>query len=177
MDRSKAIEAYTRPDLVVLPPQAIFNQLRHYRRDWVPERILYIARHVIEQPGDVTNPFRIMVELHFPELSKHPNMPDLFPHAIAVSKMQELEESISEGTFLKKLELERQLQRQQFQYCNEQAKLVRKEARERLCGKTIMELCLTPSASIPGPKQEFLQTAELKQKSSPLQSQTRKLLR
>ena len=80
-----------------------------------------------------------MVELHFPDLSKHPDMPDLFQHPIAVSKMQELEESISEGTFLKKLELERQLQRQQFQFCNEQAKLVRKEARDRLRRKTILE--------------------------------------
>ena len=29
-DRSKTVEAYTRPDIVVLPPQAIFNQLLHY---------------------------------------------------------------------------------------------------------------------------------------------------
>ena len=138
-DRSKAIEAYTRPDIVVLSPQAIYNQLPHYRRDWSPARILFIARHVVESPGNENHPYKLMVNQFFPELSAHPDMPAWFPHTLAIEKMQNMEESITSGTHLKKFALERDEQNQQFQARNEQAKLVRKEARDRLRGKMILE--------------------------------------
>ena len=138
-DRSKAIKAYTRPDIVVLSPQAIYNQLPHYRKDWSPARILFIARHVVESPGNDSHPYRLMVEQYFPELLEHPDMPSWFPHPLAIVKMQNMEESITAGTHLKRFALEREEKHQQFQVRNEQAKLVRKEARDRLHGKMILE--------------------------------------
>ena len=76
-DRSKAIEAYTRPDIVVLSPQAIYNQLPHYRRDWSPARILFIARHVVESPGDENHPYKLMVNQIFSRIvstSRHASL-------------------------------------------------------------------------------------------------------
>ena len=154
-DQSKAIEAYTRPDIVVLSPQAIFNQLPHYRRDWSPARILFIVRHIVESPGNASHPYRLMVDLHFPKLSSHPEMPSWFPHPLAVEKMQNMEESISAGTHLKRFALEREEKQQQFQLRNEQAKLVRKEARDKLQGKMILEPLPQSFSKYAGTKASF----------------------
>ena len=96
-------------------------------------------------------------------------MPNWFPHLLAIEKMQNMEESITAGTHLKRFALEREEQHQQFQVRNEQAKLVRKEARHRLRGKTILEPLPQSFTKHAGIKEGFSACARTQTYHTPIQ--------
>ena len=67
--QSKAIEAYTRPDMVVLQPEDLYNRLPKYRRAWSHQKLCFLARCIVEIPSkEEVHPFQAALDKQFPEL-------------------------------------------------------------------------------------------------------------
>ena len=126
-EKSKAIEAYTRPDIVVLPPEKIWQDLPHYRRTWRDERLLYICRNVVETKGKDDHPHMVMMKKFFPQVGKKykEDFPLEFPFPRAEAKRQSLKKARLSTEFLKKIAKKR--------IREEQAKARRSNLAQVLC--------------------------------------------
>ena len=66
--KSKAIEAYTRQDLVVLDPNTLWEQRPVYRKYWPHQRLVFISKSVVEKSFQDKHPFHSMLEEWYPEI-------------------------------------------------------------------------------------------------------------
>ena len=65
----KAIEAYTRPDMVVLQPEDLYTHLPKYKRAWSHQKICFLARCMVENPSkEQILPFQAAIDAKFSEL-------------------------------------------------------------------------------------------------------------
>ena len=102
--KSKAIEAYTHQDLVVLHPSTLWEERPVYRKYWPHQRLVFITKSVVEKHHDGTHPFRDMLEKWYPELIEAfgSDIPTVFPDDDAIRRMREIQENKASGKFLKK---------------------------------------------------------------------------
>ena len=79
---SKAVEAYTQPELIDMAAQDIFHDIPRYRRPWSFKRLVYLACVTVESVGTALHPFALAVKSSFPHyLSQlQTALPQSFPH-------------------------------------------------------------------------------------------------
>ena len=79
--KSKPIEAYTRPDTIVLTPQSLREDLPKYRKPWTHQRLAFIANNTVEKASKLDiHPFQEMLRKHYPDLLEFPEkLPGEYP--------------------------------------------------------------------------------------------------
>ena len=134
--KSKAIEAYTRPDIVVLTPSTLWNDLPKYRRYWTPQRLAFLAKCLVEKPSEVNpHPFGAVLEVHFPELKQYDEeLPEEYPHQQALARLAEIKENRRSGVYLKKFSAAEARKLRDCFSRGKVAQLLRREAKRRIKG-------------------------------------------
>ena len=101
--QSKAIEAYTRPDMVVLLPQDLFDRLPKYRRVWRFQRLNFLSRCMVELGSDlVIHPFQEVLDEYFPTLKNYQVAePEGYPYEAARDRMAELRHNREHEVYLR----------------------------------------------------------------------------
>ena len=103
--RSKAIEAYTRPDLIVLTPESLLDRLPKYRRNWTHQRLCFLACSVVETSSVSADlhPFQKALDDHFPDLAScKDKLPITYPDTSALDRMALVKENRRLKIFLSK---------------------------------------------------------------------------
>ena len=133
--KSKAMEAYMRPDVVVLDPEDIFDRMPHYRRFWTHQRLVFIARYVVEKGSDLSqHPFDQVMHDYYPEIFiQHGHqMPQVYPDEGALDRLATIKQAREEGTYLNLLtEAERKRERSKHAR-GVVANRLRRDARKRI---------------------------------------------
>ena len=134
--KSKAIEAYTRPDIVVLTPSTLWNDLPKYRRYWTPQRLAFLAKCLVEKPSEVNpHPFGAVLEKHFPDLKEYDDeLPMKYPHQQALARLAEIKENRRSGIYLKKFSAAEARKLRDCFSRGKVAQLLRREAKRRIKG-------------------------------------------
>ena len=133
-EKSKAIEAYTRPDVVVLPPERIWNQLPQYRRVWKEARLLFICRNIVETKGDFNHPHMVMMRTYFPKVCYKYRylLPVAFPFHLADDRWLTMQEARKSRVYLRKVAAKRNREAKANAYRSQLAKELRKDAVARI---------------------------------------------
>ena len=101
---SKAVEAYTRPELVDMHPQQIHDQLVCYLRTWSLKKLSYIAAVTVESEDDDLHPIAWSLKTNFPKFKAQFSavLPPQFPDEGARIRIQKEYNALLQGTYLKK---------------------------------------------------------------------------
>ena len=134
--KSKAIEAYTRQDLVVLDPDTLWEQRPVYRKYWPHQRLVFISKSVVEKSFQDKHPFRSMLEEWYPEIitAYDSDIPTVFPDQDAQDRMREIRENKTSGKFLKKFAAEEVKLQKDCAHRSETATALRRSAQRRIKG-------------------------------------------
>ena len=121
INKSKAIEAYIRPDMIALSPAVIHQELPHYHKAWQAQRILFILRSVIETTGSVLHPHHRAVARNFPKLLNHPDMPLCYPHPSAIERMDNVTAARESEVYLNRFVFELEQKQKEIAHRSEVA--------------------------------------------------------
>ena len=137
--KSKAIQAYTRQDLVVLDPDKLLEERPVYRRFWTHQRLVFISTHIVELSHDGQHPFRKMLESWYPELIKAygEEIPSKFPDTEAINRMQEQKDNRASGKYLKQFAKQAAKRQKDYEVKKQTATKVRRSSRRRIKGQKL----------------------------------------
>ena len=137
--KSKAVEAYTRQDLVVLDPGQLWAERPTYRRFWTHQRLVFISTHIIEAGHEGLHPFRKMLESQYPELitAYGDEIPTEFPNTEAINRMQEQKDNRASGKFLKQFAKQEAKSQKDSDVKKQTATKVRRSSRRRIKGQKL----------------------------------------
>ena len=147
--QSKAIEAYTRPDMVVLKPEDLYNQLPKYHRAWSHQKLCFLARCIVEIPAkDEVHPFQAALDKNFPEIRFYKDkLPEHYPHEFSLQRQAELQENRRTKVYLRIMEEEEAKKIRECFSRGKSASLLRKESNKRIKeGGSLPFAYSTPSA-------------------------------
>ena len=148
--KSKAIEAYTRPDIVVSTPQCLWEDLPKYRKQWTHQRLAFMANNTVEKASKlVVHPFHEMLSKFYPDLMNYPErLPEQYPGPDALQRLSTIRKNRQSKVFLKQFSAaEARKLRDCFSRGNT-ASMLRKEARKRIQGASMPFSAMKYSAKV-----------------------------
>ena len=146
--QSKAIEAYTRPDMVVLQPQDLFDRLPKYRRIWRFQRLNFLSRCMVEVGSPLRiHPFQQVLDTHFPSLRNYQTEePDGYPYEAARDRLAELKYNREHEVYLRIMEEEEAKKIRECFSRGQTAAVVRRNTQQRIRQGPLPFSYSTPSA-------------------------------
>lgn len=146
--QSKAIEAYTRPDMVVLEPQDLLDRLPKYRKVWRFQRLNFLSRNMVEVGSDLaTHPFQQVLDDCFPSLRRYQTEePGGYPFEAARDRMAAVKHNREFEVYLRIMEEEEARAVRECLARGQTAAVLRRNTQQRIKEGTLPFSYSTPSA-------------------------------
>ena len=139
--RSKAIEVYPRPDLIVLTPESLWDRLPKYRRNWTHQRLCFLACSVVETSSASAelHPFQMALDTQFSKLAScKDKLPLSYPDTPALDRIATVKENRHLKLFLNKYTAEEARRIRDCASKSKTAAALRKAAQQRIRGASLL---------------------------------------
>ena len=148
--KSKAIEAYTRPDIVVLTPQCLWEDLPKYRKQWTHQRLAFMANNTVEKASKLdVHPFHVMLSKFYLDMMDYPErLPEQYPGPDALQRLSTIRKNRQSKVFLKQFSAAEARKLRDCFSRGKTASMLRKEARKHIQGATMPFSAMKYSAKV-----------------------------
>ena len=99
---SKAVEHYTRQQFLRMTPDQLYAHTK-YRRTWTDAKLRYLAKRVVQTPGDRSHKHHLMLQNNFPEFvcKEGASLPYRYPQPQVLYQLKQRKVDRVQGTFIK----------------------------------------------------------------------------
>ena len=99
---SKAVEHYTRQQFLRMTPDQLYAHTK-YRRNWTDAKLRYLAKRVVQTPGDRSHKHHLMLQNNFPEFvcKEGASLPYRYPQPQVLYQLKQRKVDRVQGTFIK----------------------------------------------------------------------------
>ena len=140
-ETGKAIDHYTRPNLIDLGPKTVFRERPRYRKKWPVERLQFIINNVIETKGDESHPFLRKFKKYFRDVyaSLKNTLITNFPSETTLDRLRRLADARACGLYLRRVVDDEEKKAKQTKYREQIAQAIRARNRSILYGTDTMK--------------------------------------